>query len=383
MTWPGNAPFAAVLTHDIDQLYDREFFRVVADANHLRRTLFQGERGRAGECIARIFRSLFNPRDVGVDVERLRVLEQQKGFVSTFYFLMDRYRRNRYGARFQIEDPPVASLIRRLASEGCEIGVHGGFFDFDEPDYLTDCRERLETVSRSHVSGIRNHHLRFSGRSTWEAQRTAGLRYDATFGLNETIGPLGGVSLPFLPALDESCNGHLDILELPLTIMDTTLFRWLRLGGSEAESLIHEKVRWLAETGGVGVFLWHNNFFAEPEYEEWEDSYAALLAALEKAGAWVATGAEVSEWWRDSSNIRVVRSVTDPTEDSFRGVVAAMKDTPPFDIGVSEDRGRRQIEVDHDAAVVETRSLGSVVRVPRLKAGDKVAVRVGPSQGEV
>ena len=37
--WPGAAEFAAILSHDIDQIHDRELFRWLGDINHLRRHL--------------------------------------------------------------------------------------------------------------------------------------------------------------------------------------------------------------------------------------------------------------------------------------------------------------------------------------------------------
>ena len=45
--WPNAAPFALFLSHDIDQIYDRELFRLLADINHVRRRFSSEETGNA------------------------------------------------------------------------------------------------------------------------------------------------------------------------------------------------------------------------------------------------------------------------------------------------------------------------------------------------
>jgi len=366
-----------VLTHDVDQLYDRELFRVLGDGNHLLRTLFAGEQGNPTACLGRILRSLFSPRRVGVDIGRIRVLERLYGFRSTFFFLMDRFRFDRNGGRYRVEDPRLTSLINELAEEGCEIGVHGGFFDFDSVEYLKSSRERLEVVAGVEISGIRNHQLQFSGLPTWRAQENAGYEYDATFGLNERIGPLGGIALPFFAVDAEAGGRRVDVLELPLTIMDTTLFRWIGLDAAGAAALVEEHVQWLARTGGLGVFLWHNNYFAEEEYREWEETYEVLLSALTRERAWVATAMEISNWWRESSDVAIIRTVSNPGEDSFDGFVEARRDLAPFELAIASVGGRRQVRIEGSGAEVEERGKEVIVRHAHMAAGERLRIQVG------
>jgi hypothetical protein len=44
--------------------------------------------------------------------------------------------------------------------------------------------------------------------------------------------------------------------------------------------------------------LWHNNYFNEPEYAEWQWTYERLLERLAAQNPWCAPGAEIAAWWR-------------------------------------------------------------------------------------
>ena len=59
--WPDKHPFGLFLSHDIDQIHDRELFRVLADLNHVRRIWTQGEKGSAALALRRVARALIAP----------------------------------------------------------------------------------------------------------------------------------------------------------------------------------------------------------------------------------------------------------------------------------------------------------------------------------
>ena len=52
--------------------------------------------------------------------------------------------------------------------------------------------------------------------------------------------------------------------------------------------------------GGLVSLLWHNNYFNEPEYWDWQMVYEELLARLAALNPWCATGAEINQWWRSA-----------------------------------------------------------------------------------
>jgi peptidoglycan/xylan/chitin deacetylase (PgdA/CDA1 family) len=296
LQWPQGAPFALFLSHDIDQIHDRELFRVLADLNHIRRMLTQGESGHLGLAAARVVRSLFRPKPTGSDVRVLLEIEARHGFKSTFFILHDPYW-SRQGPRYRLGSPGLARIVAMVKAAGGEIGVHGGYYRFNNPVAYQVSLELVGKTFSTPVVGIRNHLLRFSYPETWRAQAAAGYRYDASFGWPDRLGARDGCETPFQP-LDPATGRTLDLTVLPLTVMDVTLFRHLRLGGEAALAAAWAAIEPIIARGGLVSLLWHNNYFDEPEYLDWQWVYAQLLARLAALRPWCSTGAEIDAWVR-------------------------------------------------------------------------------------
>lgn len=315
VSWPNAASFALFLSHDIDQIHDREIFRILADVNHIRRMLTQGEVGHLGLATARVLRSVVKPKPTGNDVRVLLEIEARFGFRSTFFILHDPYW-SRHGPRYSLNSQDLRRIVELVLSAGCEIGVHGGYYRFNRPEAY---RESLEAVSETfnvRVAGIRNHLLRFSYPETWQAQATAGYQYDATFGWSNQLGGRDGRIFPFRP-LYAATNQAMDLTVLPLTVMDVTLFRYLRLSGREALEVAWRTIVPIIKTGGLVSLLWHNNYFDEPEYQDWQWVYEQLLARLSLSNPWCATGAEIDAWVRGQGCLPLYRPSADeaPRQD--------------------------------------------------------------------
>lgn len=293
--WPHAHPFALFLSHDVDQIHDREFFRILADVNHIRRMMFQGESGNKRQAFQRILRALFNPRPVGWDVRRVLEIESHFGFTSTFYILHDPYG-SRHGPRYTLQCKGIHQIVENVKNAGGEIGVHGGYYRFNNADAYRESLDMIEKEFGVSCAGIRNHYLRFSFPDTWRAQEAAGFFYDATFGHADRLGPRDGRQFPFRP-VDPESGRELNLTVLPLTVMDTTLFRYLNLDRHQALDAAWEAIQPVIDAGGLVSLLWHNNFFAEPEYEDWEWVYMQLLERLALLNPWCATGAEIAKWW--------------------------------------------------------------------------------------
>ena len=224
--WPDGRPFALLLSHDVDQIHDRELFRVLADLNHVRRIWTQGERGSASLALRRVARALVAPKPAEKDFGTILEIEARHGFRSTFFVLHDPYW-SRHGPRYRLTCPEIRRIADLVRGAGGEVGLHGGYLRFNQAEGYRESREALRDALGVDAVGIRNHFLRFSGADTWAAQEAAGFRYDATFGFADRLGPREGRIAPFVPA------GR-TILELPLTVMDVTLFRNLGLAGEAA-----------------------------------------------------------------------------------------------------------------------------------------------------
>jgi len=304
--WPDNRPFALFLSHDVDQIHDRELFRILADLNHVRRMITQGERGNLRLALRRVARALFAPKPAEKDFGTILEIEARHGFRSTFFVLHDPYW-SRHGPRYRLTCPELRRIADRIRAAGGEIGLHGGVLRLDRAEAYRESRDALRAALGVDAIGIRNHLLRFSDADTWAAQEAAGFEYDATFGLADRPGSREGRLFPFFP---EKRN----ILELPLTVMDVTLFRNLALDGPAALEAAWAAIEPVINAGGLVSLLWHNNYFNEPEYAEWQWTYERLLERLAAQNPWCAPGAEIAAWWRALPQNSPLAEETPPVE---------------------------------------------------------------------
>lgn len=295
--WPGGAPFALFLSHDIDKIRDRELFYFLAAVNRIRRLLRKGGRKQAAMTLRRLWQSMVSPKPPEQDFQTILDIEARHGFRSTFFVLHDRRWRRR-GARYDLTDPALARIARMILDAGGEIGIHGGFYRFNQADAYRESRDALRKALGVEAVGIRNHFLRFSEPETWLAQQAAGFHYDATFGHSDRPGPRDGKTLPFFPLHPET-GQPLEILELPLTVMDVTLFLNLGLDGEAALEVAWNAIAPVIDAGGLVTLLWHNDCFNEPEYRDWQWTYERLLERLAALNPWCAPGAEINQWWRE------------------------------------------------------------------------------------
>jgi hypothetical protein len=297
-------------------------------------------------------------------------LEARYGFRSTFFLLHDRYWA-RHGSRYSFGCTGIRDVAKTILAAGSELGVHGGYYQFNNAALY---RESIEAVVRHfgvRPCGIRNHLLRFSGADTWLAQSEAGFAYDATYGWPHQLGPRDGSPLPFF-ARDDARQRNLDLLELPLTVMDTTLFRYLRLAGSDALDTAWDAVAKAAAAGGLVSLLWHNNYFNEPEYRDWQIVYETLLSRLALLKPWCATGAEINHWWRARSEV-VLQNKTGGGERR-RFQVNAPKSIDDVVVSVRSNRPLGPVTAHHQAVRLDRVDGGMDVWFKHLRAGETVAV---------
>jgi peptidoglycan/xylan/chitin deacetylase (PgdA/CDA1 family) len=293
--WPDDAAFALFLSHDIDQIYDREFFRLLGDANHLRRISLNGEFVHIGPCIKRIVRAIIRPKIPGKDVETILSIERAYGFRSTFFLLEDRVF-NRRGGRYRYSDPAIQRIVWMIKNSGCEVALHGAYHNYNNLAAYRDQFTAFREAFGFSPKGIRNHYLRHDGKKTWRVQRDVGFEYDASFGYNNRIGIREGRAHPFFP-LEKGADMRREFVVLPMTIMDVALFGALGLIGRNALTLSKKVAEQVISVGGLLCLNWHNTYFENDEYKSWRIIYEDLLGWLAQQRPWNATGAEIAEQW--------------------------------------------------------------------------------------
>ena len=371
--WPEGRPFALFLSHDVDQIHDREPFRVLADANHIRRRLTSDEPGSMGLAGLRLAGSIFQPQPAQKDFETLLAIEGRHGFRSTFFLRRDKSRA-RQGRRYSLQCREIQKVGRMILDAGSELGIHGGYYHFNDAKLYRESLEAMESAFGVRPCGIRNHLLHFSYPETWRAQAAAKFAYDATYGLSGELGPRGGWPFPF-QTCDANTGEFLNLLELPMTVMDATLFRHLRLGGEAALEKAWQAVAGVIGVGGLVSLLWYNNYFNEPEYWDWQMVYEELLNRLAPLKPWCATGAEINAWWRAKAAVAI------RTSSGADGIIKIEIHSPQAikDL-VLEIHSTNKLQIPSSNAWMESNDHGAKIHFQRLLAGEVVTMEIAASR---
>jgi hypothetical protein len=265
---PLGAQFAVALTHDVDSVR-RWTGRAVRGA--LARVK-SGDR-RDLPALVRLPLHKLRQTDPNWAWERIVAGERERGATSTFFVLGA----NRH--RLDAQAPDVYERLRpRLLDElrglGAEIAVHGSYLAADDASLLAD-----EARALGRPEGQRYHFLRLDPHRNLAPLADLGFRYDSSLGYAEALGFRAGIARPFRP-WDVARDRPLELVEIPLAVMDATLDRYLRLTAREAERRVVELLDRAAEDGAAFALLWHPD-----RYEgAWGRLYFRILDAVRARG---------------------------------------------------------------------------------------------------
>jgi hypothetical protein len=265
--WPRAAPLAVCLTHDVDNI-ERPWDHIEKVRDRF--TAADLRKARKGLL------SLYD------NIDLIREREAAEGFRSSFYLM---------SAEYPLEK--VRASARRLEAKGWEVGLHGDFGTHDSPQEMDKAVKRLTDGIGIRPRGLREHYLRFDFGKSWEVMDGAGFDYDSTVGTNDRLGFKLGLATPFHPP-DEGWR-PLRLLELPLSLMDTTLWGYLKK--TEEEGLADVRASMEAVRGVEGLFtlLWHQ----EAVRMRGGRVYWRVLRSLgRREGVFEGSGAQIARWWR-------------------------------------------------------------------------------------
>jgi hypothetical protein len=264
--WPRAAKFAVCLTHDIDNI-ERPREHVVRVKDRFSKGDY--EKWERGEL------SLYD------NIDMIASKESGCGFHSSFYYM---------SAEYPLEG--LKKVAGKLERRGWDLGLHGDFGTHDSYANMRKATERLRKGLGISPIGVREHYLKFDFARSWNIMDRAGFDYDTTVGNNDRLGFKLGLATPFHPP--DGKWRPLRLLELPLSLMDTTLWGYLKK--TEEEGL-NDVIRFMDMVEGVEclfTLLWHQ----EAVRMKGGRIYWLILRQLQESGAFVGSGAEVSRWWR-------------------------------------------------------------------------------------
>ncbi len=273
MEYPDEHPFALCLTHDVDDIRPTLPHRL---SHALHSVRGRDPQNRFASCNYRNFQEIIR-------------LEQEYGATSSFFFLAtDRdFRRFRY----RIED--LETDIGCIRDQNHEVGLHGGYGTYDDCAAMAVEKARLEKVLNSEIVGYRNHYLQFRVPQTWHLLQESGFKYDTTFGYPNAMGFRNGMCHPYWP-FDINSGRHIDILEIPLGIMDVHL---PERGSAETWSAVAGMVDGVEACHGILTLNFHNDTFSNAGKRGRSSIYRKILDLGRQKNAWMTSGEEIYRWW--------------------------------------------------------------------------------------
>jgi len=206
-------------------------------------------------------------------VFRITDLSKRHGMASALYWKNSP--KSDWDSGYDLSIKPVHDVVSQLKNEGMELGVHPGYYTFDDLHRLGDEVEHICQVIEETRVGGRQHFLRWHPR-TWRDWEKCGLAYDSTVGFSDHIGFRAGTCVPYRPWSLEQ-NREIDLLEIPLLAMDVTLAYYMRLAPEESVALLLQCAERCKIVGGVFTLLWHNRSLLDPNYGR---AYQTVLSAL-------------------------------------------------------------------------------------------------------
>src|SRR5882762_4061388 len=206
-------------------------------------------------------------------VFRIMELSKRHGMAPALYWKNSP--KSDWDSGYDLSIKPLREIVSRLKNSGVELGVHPGYYTFNDPRRLGNEVERIrEAIDERNVGG-RQHFLRWHPR-TWHDWGKCGLAYDSTVGFSDHIGFRAGTCVPYRPWSLE-LNREIDLLEIPLLAMDVTLAYYMRLASEESVALLLQCAERCKIVGGVFTLLWHNRSLLDPNYGH---AYQTVLSAL-------------------------------------------------------------------------------------------------------
>jgi hypothetical protein len=310
--WPDGKHFAVCLTHDVDVLSARSTPRQVV--RHATAGLHRGAGARDHDKLrfarppiraARAIRGgLSRSPSTSGTIELSSALETAHEASASYFFTVPA---SGGGSRYDCTYAPsdlctfrgarttVSELIRTIADEGFDVGLHGSYYSAVQPGVLAAERKTFEHATGITPTTTRQHFLHWDISRTPQLQNAAGFTADSTLGFNRTVGFRASTALPFRQ-FDVAADESLALLEVPLVVEDSALLGPIaeRGGLDHARERVRELVDVTRDVGGAMTFLFHPDKLL---LAEWLELFEWSLRYLAESGAWLTSLANLEQWW--------------------------------------------------------------------------------------
>ncbi|GCD11356.1 polysaccharide deacetylase family protein [Clostridium tagluense] len=295
--WKGSE-YAVMLSHDVDIItqhlsFKREirllFSMILIDRKP--RQVFKRISDFINIKILKVQKDPFDTFDYIMNMER------EKKFKSSFYFMADR-------KTYDLKSNRVKEIFKKILDNGCEIGFHPGLNTSNDKENFKNQLAILENnIEDTFVLGVRQHYLSFHNSRTWVIQDECKLQYDSTVCFPEQAGFKVGYCLPY-QTYDLTNNSSLDLIEIPLILMEGSLFDYMNLNYEESVEYIKELIFQVQKHSGVFAILWHNSAITSQYNKNSKQVFKWLYSYFEKQNCIVQSGINIYKMFLGQTYIK-------------------------------------------------------------------------------
>jgi hypothetical protein len=281
--WPDlerkHTPSRLNITCDVDSLFD------------LNISLFSIPRGVIGDVFKRKNLSVakqnlmkrlsylngsFHRSEHYKNIQWIMDVNEQAGNSVVFYFMAGG--ENSLDCDYKLSSKAVRSLLREINQRGHQVGLHPSYDtvgDFIKLKEEVNYFKKIINQEGFDITQIksRQHYLRFFANSSPFNLDSLRIFSDSTLSYADVTGFRCGTSKSF-PMYDVNLRRSLDIIQVPLSVMETTVISQEYMGLGYSERALNHILKYKEMSiriSGQFTFLWHNSSFENDyAYEMYE-----------------------------------------------------------------------------------------------------------------
>lgn len=197
---------------------------------------------------------------------------------NVFFFMNSK--KSCLDGNYYVDNPDVKKLLEKVIAAGHTVGLHPSYDSYLDPKEIAKesayISNVLHSIHNGRLIGGRQHYLRWNNPVTWQAYEFAGLNMDSTLTFAGHVGFRCGVCYPYT-VYDVVNRKPLGVKEMPLIVMDGTLFEYMHLSQGEALEVCKKLAQRCRRYNGDFVFLWHNTMLYTEENRKF---YTKLLESV-------------------------------------------------------------------------------------------------------
>lgn len=296
--WNGRES-AVCITHDID--YHRKWRPGIIVGETVENVIKSRPEGRlsgVGRLVGALRTAAVRGDPFRRSVDAMIDAETLAGFGATWFFKAGAH--GRFDVEYPVEKGWIRKIIDHLEIGGFEIGLHSSYFASDHEGYLDEEQRRLQGVVTGSLHSVRSHYLRWFVERTPRMYADAGFVIDSSLGFAEREGFRNATTVPFR-IFDVAGNRPLDIWEMPVAVMDTTLYGYRNLDLEAGITATRDLLETTREFGGVLVILWHNIMLDPLGDERIAPHFETVLENLDPKLVYVASLRDSLSVWLDQT----------------------------------------------------------------------------------